>query len=160
MLFFWGGFDSYQAKVMGKSPMKILLKGSCVAKDLRVPWISHFATAFGLQIWKCTTRCSPSRGAKPCLLHVPKVKTKANLRPPTPTHPPLHSPIQTQRHKDTQTHGDTDTQRHAERDGERERDTRTQTHKQIFRLSVLNSKGEEPTFARRATGWYNLTIPP
>ena len=48
--FFGGGFDSYQAKVMGKSPMKILLKGSCVAKDLRVPWISHFATAFGLQI--------------------------------------------------------------------------------------------------------------
>lgn len=35
------------AKVMGKSPMKILLKGSCAAKGLPVPWISHFATAFG-----------------------------------------------------------------------------------------------------------------
>lgn len=35
------------AKVMGKSPMKILLKGSCAAKGLHVPWISHFATAFG-----------------------------------------------------------------------------------------------------------------
>ena len=43
----WGVSVSYQAKVMGKSPMKILLKGSCAAKGLPVPWISHFATAFG-----------------------------------------------------------------------------------------------------------------
>ena len=85
------------AKVMGKSPMKILLKGSCAAKGLPVPWISHFATAFGLP-----SRCQAMSSA--CTWG----ETKANLRPPTPTYP------------HTKTH--TDTLRHAE--WETERDTR------------------------------------